>query len=277
MAWSAPSTRATGFLVTSTVWNQDCVSNPIALRAGESAWGVEQTTVLTGSQNDFSLSSISTYLRCNNATALVFTGFTVAGAAPPDGARVIVHNIGSSTVRVADQDAGSTAAYRAIHPSTRGQIIGANGAICYVYDTTTDRWRLEWVLPGSPISVTYAAGDYTGSGTITWTVAEADVLRYAYYQIGKTLWINSYTDATTVSGTGTQLRITLPNSFAIAGRNQARLAYVADNGTARAGLIQADDAATYVFFNPDLVGGNWAAATNATGTSTGGFVPYEVA
>lgn len=31
MAWSTPSTRSTGDLITAAIWNQDVVSNPIAL------------------------------------------------------------------------------------------------------------------------------------------------------------------------------------------------------------------------------------------------------
>jgi hypothetical protein len=34
MAWSTPSTRTTGTLITAAIWNQDAVDNPIALRAG---------------------------------------------------------------------------------------------------------------------------------------------------------------------------------------------------------------------------------------------------
>lgn len=34
MAWSTPTNRSTGYLVTSTTWNQDVVDNPIALRSG---------------------------------------------------------------------------------------------------------------------------------------------------------------------------------------------------------------------------------------------------
>lgn len=33
-AWSTPSTRTTGTLITAAIWNQDVVDNPIALRAG---------------------------------------------------------------------------------------------------------------------------------------------------------------------------------------------------------------------------------------------------
>lgn len=268
MAWVNPTTRATGYLVPASVWNSDVVANPIALRAGESAWGVEQTTTSTGTQNDFSLSSISTYLRCNNATALVLTGFSVAGAAPPDGARVIVHNVGSSTVRVADQDSGSTAGYRAIHPSTRGQIIGANGAIGYVYDTTTNCWRMEWVEPGAPIAVAHSSGDYTANGSMTWTVESGDLTAFKYRQSGKIVWVSVLVETSSVGGTpDQQLLITLPNSFVSTVATGNLPAFVRDNGTNEVGpLSVAASGTTLRFFRSGAA--NWSASANNTSVGT---------
>ena len=34
MAWITPTTRSTGTLITASIWNQDAVDNPIALRTG---------------------------------------------------------------------------------------------------------------------------------------------------------------------------------------------------------------------------------------------------
>jgi hypothetical protein len=34
MAWSTPSSRSTGNLITATIWNQDVVDNPVAMRSG---------------------------------------------------------------------------------------------------------------------------------------------------------------------------------------------------------------------------------------------------
>lgn len=34
MAWSSPSTRSNGDLITAAIWNQDISANPIALNAG---------------------------------------------------------------------------------------------------------------------------------------------------------------------------------------------------------------------------------------------------
>lgn len=34
MAWSSPSTRSAGDLITAIIWNQDVVNNPIAIYGG---------------------------------------------------------------------------------------------------------------------------------------------------------------------------------------------------------------------------------------------------
>jgi hypothetical protein len=126
--------------------------------AGGAGAPTEQTTTATGTQNNFSLSGRFTYLRCNNASAVTFTGFTVGGSAPQAGDRVIIDNVGSSTVKVAYQDSGSTAAHRAITPSTAGQIVGGTGRMECVYDDSTDRWREAVIEPGAPISFTPVLG-----------------------------------------------------------------------------------------------------------------------
>lgn len=102
---------------------------------------VEQTTTSTGTQNDFAITSPTTLLRCNNATALILSGFAINGAAPKEGDRITVFNVGSSTVQVSNQDAGSTAANRVISPQC--QVISAGGKMELVYDSTTVRWRTE--------------------------------------------------------------------------------------------------------------------------------------
>jgi len=55
MAWSTPSNRSTGDLITASIWNQDAVSNPVALRAGAVAIASQATA-------DFIYASSSTQL-----------------------------------------------------------------------------------------------------------------------------------------------------------------------------------------------------------------------
>ena len=176
----------------------------------------EQTTTSTGTQNNFSLTKRDTYLRCNNASALVLTGFSLGGATPAAGDRVIVHNVGSSTVRVASQDTGSTAEYRCIFPSTRGQIIGAGGSMVLTYDATTSRWRVGAVEPGAVISVAYNGADFT-AGAGTWTVDSGDVGTHKYQQRGTTLKIIFQVSTTTQATAATNVHfIALPNGFTVA-------------------------------------------------------------
>lgn len=223
----------------------------------------EQTTTSTGTQNDFSLSAKQTTLRCNNATALTMTGFTISGNAPVAGDTVTIVNIGTSTVKVAHQNASSTAAYRAICPSTNGQIIGAGGIMFCVYDDTTDRWRLACVDPGAWISQAYSSGDFTAAGSMTWTVDSGDDLMYRFQQHGTKILVEFDFESTSVGGTPDQsLRVVLPGGFTAA--NQATILYRAFNaGTEE--LAQANTASgdTKLYFRR-VTAANWSAATNST-------------
>ncbi len=236
----------------------------------DATWGAvsaEQTTTSTGTQNDFDITvGRHAFLRCNNASALVFTGFTVNGAAPQEGDRITIDNIGSSTVRVAHQDAGSTAANRVISESTRGQILGANGRMELVYDTTSDRWRLALLAPGAPISVAFSASDYTGDGVggTTVTVESGDVLAHTYVQYGTILEIvNTVSGFTVATATTSLVRVALPNGFVSkTGLTQTvPMGRANDNVTWRPAMALGLTAGTVwaVFF---IDGTSWAIGTN---------------
>jgi hypothetical protein len=228
---------------------------------------VEQTTTATGTQNDFSLSTRHVFLRCNNASALTFNGFTVGGSTPTTNAVVIIDNIGSSTVKVTHQNAGSTAGNRNITASTNGQIIGANGRIVGVYDVTTGRWRFTCIDPGAWITPTFAAGDFTASGSMTWTVESADVVSYAFQQRGKMLLVIFYILNTTVGGTlSATLKIAIPGGFTATKSVLGVAGIDNDNAGANTPLeIEVAAAATVINLYHNLNSpGTWSAATNAT-------------
>lgn len=186
---------------------------------------LEETTTATGAQHDFDLDASASYLRCTGA-APVFSGFTVAGSAPSAGDFAILECLGT-TLKVTDQDAGSTAVNRIICDSTQGQIVGVSGKILLVYDGTTSRWRASLLEQGSPI--TY---------TPTWTAASVNpaigdgTLTGRYVQRGKTCWVelNLVAGGTTTFGTGTY-SWALPLTAADA--DKVRLAgEILDSGTA---------------------------------------------
>src|SRR3990167_787127 len=62
-----------------------------------------------------------------------------------------------------------------------------------------------WTTP------TFSAGDFTASGSMTWTVDAGDVVTYAYTIINKVMTVLFYIDPTTVGGTpSTSLQIAIP-------------------------------------------------------------------
>jgi hypothetical protein len=233
----------------------------------------EETTTLTGTQNNFDLDARYTLLRCNNATALELTGFTVLAAAPTAGDMVEIVNIGTSTVRVAHEDANSTAANRFTYVSTRGQIIGEGGSMTLVYDGTSSRWRLTRLFPGKGITRAFDAGNFTASGSMTWTVEAADVGIDQYIQLGKFViyWVTINTS--TIGGTlSNRLQIAIPNSFVSTKESwSSEAGFYGGAGAAYSTKLYSVNAAGTVVRvqNPD--GSNLEASTNLTYVYVVGF------
>jgi hypothetical protein len=224
---------------------------------------VEETTAVTGAQNDYDLDSPFTYLRCTGA-APVFTGFTVAGSAPTAGDRVILDCLGT-TLKVSDQT-GSVAANQIICEATQGQIVGANGRLLCVYDGTVDRWRATVLSPGDWIDVTHAAGNFTGNGAMTWTVEAADQLNFKYQQRGKSLTVILQLAATAVGGTpNSTLQVTLPFTVAMTSSTAIGFPAIGQDNSSVLELLQVfltNASAVAGFLRTG--GGNWSASVNAT-------------
>lgn len=229
-----------------------------------SPYATLQTTTATGTQNDFSLSARNTYLRCNNATALLFTGFTIGGVAPQAGDTVVIDNVGTSTVKVANENASSTAGYRIITASLNGQIIGATGRILGIYDATTARWRFVCVSPGEPINFPHSVLTFGLVGG-TWTVDPTDPDIVKLCQNGKsvTYWYGIYN--TDVSGAGTGLDIS-ESGFPPGGfTNPATGVQVAPMQAGDAGVV----AVAFVLFRDDCLRMQKGNASNWTATTVG--------
>lgn len=224
-----------------------------------------QTTTATGTQQNFALNTRFTYLRCANASPLTFGGFVTPGVGNRDGDRLIIDNLSSSTVRVTNEDTGSTAANRNGTPSINGQIIGNKGRILGVYDVTSGRWRMTVLDPGAWIPVTFAAGDFTASGSMTWTVAAGDVVTHAYKQHGKALTVAAFVQTTTVGGTpSTQLKVAIPAGFVATRRIRNGSSWINDNGTGRSGFVDVPSVGATVLdvWRTDLA--NFTASTDNT-------------
>jgi hypothetical protein len=125
-----------------------------------------------------------------------------------------------------------------------------------------------WTTP------TFSAGDFTASGSQTWTVAEGDVLTYAYTIIGKMMTVMFAIESTTVGGTpSTQLIIAIP-----AGKTATKSAYnaiglISDNSVRTTGVISIGAGDTTMLLNR-TDNANWTASTNAT--TVRGQITFEI-
>jgi hypothetical protein len=128
-------------------------------------------------------------------------------------------------------------------------------------------------LTGTWTAVSFSAGDFTGSGSMTWTVEAGDVTAFRYLKIGKTLWVSFYIVTTTIAGTpSTALQIKIPGSYAAA---TAMLVPVllTDNGTRATGYASVvADATVITVSRTDQA--NYGASTNQTNVY--GQIAFEI-
>lgn len=224
----------------------------------------EVTTTATGTQADFAPGLRGhSVLRCNNATDLTITGF--AGGLP--GQTITVASVGAGNVFLGHQVAGSAAANRMINWVTSGNgtpLVAGIGTATYVYDGTTARWRLVAHAMGGTIAVTYAAGNFTASGAMTWTVDAGDQIVLAYTIVGRSMHLSVRLDTTSVGGVAdTALRLTIPNACTLGTRSNFIF-----NGT-NAGVIfvgHSDHSAgdTFLSIFTNIGATPWTLAANTT-------------
>jgi len=141
-----------------------------------------------------------------------------------------------------------------------------NDALQEIYDSIQAAFD-EADQPATVVTPAYDAGDFTGSGTIAWTVQSGDVARYAYTLLAQRLMVlDVQLSGTTVSGTGTELRIAIPAGYTAAAPTMARPASVRDNNTEKPEAIAVvEQDGTYVSVYVDATQAtNWSASTNQT-------------
>lgn len=133
-------------------------------------------------------------------------------------------------------------------------------------------------LGGAWNSVTFATGNFTGSGSMTWTVASGDQVAFRYIVVGKLMTVFFDIRTTTVGGTpNTALQIAIPGGYA-AGNDNISLQpiRVFDNGTAAVGFAQVRNTGAGIQLFRSIDGGtNWSAATDTT--SVQGTITFQVA
>lgn len=139
--------------------------------------------------------------------------------------------------------------------------IGLRSWLSTLVSSVSSGWNVEHLSDGRhafvPTDVPYSAAAFSGDGTLVWTVPSQ--VRYAYTEIGKLMTLAVTVTNTTVSGTGRELRVTVPNGRLA--RHGAGAYALVDNAVFGAGLwISSGNIVS--FYRAD--GGNWAASAAQT-------------
>jgi hypothetical protein len=114
----------------------------------------------------------------------------------------------------------------------------------------------EWTTP------TYAAGDFTASASMTWTVDSGDVTTYEYTLVGKKMTVNWFLQTTTIGGSvDVQLKIKIPGGFTAAKR--VAVPFWFGNSADGTGLAEVAAAGTVInLYRTFIASTNWTLGTN---------------
>lgn len=139
---------------------------------------------------------------------------------------------------------------------------GAEGST-YYHKTTDGVWT----------SVSFSAGNFTASGSMTWTVESADQVTFRYHKVNKVMTVAFALEATAVGGTpSTDLQITIPGSFTAAAQFNDVFWYKVSTPTRAAGFLQINASGTTIRLLIDNDGSvNWTAGA----VSVWGQVQFE--
>lgn len=115
-----------------------------------------------------------------------------------------------------------------------------------------------WTTPA------FAAGNFTGNGSMTWTVAAGDVATFAYAIVGKMMTVAFSIITTTVGGTpDTLLQILIPGGKTSTKAMYSAIGQMLDNNVATTGRINVEAGDTKIYIQrTDLAA--FTASTNLT-------------
>jgi hypothetical protein len=143
-------------------------------------------------------------------------------------------------------------------------LAGRSGSITRPLSDVAEGW----------VSPSYAASNFSGGGSMTWTVDRTDVTTYEYFLTGKAMVVAFNLSFTSVGGTPDQLlRIAIPGGF-IPYRTVQNFMMYNNNGSADGWgrVVAVKGQPTLWLFRPDNA--SWSASANKTNVS--GEITFEV-
>ena len=193
---------------------------------------------------------------------LLFRGASAYSQLAVGATGTIIRSNGTDPVYTTATYPATTTANQILYSSstnTIGGIATAASAVLVTNSSSVPAFvSTAWVTP------TFAGGNFTGNGSMTWTVDSGDVTTNAYIQIGKTITYTFYLVNTSVGGTpNSALQIAIPNSQAAA-KTMGGVCRISDNGGAfTAGFIVVPSGGGVIQIQK-IDGSNWNASTNTT-------------
>jgi hypothetical protein len=120
---------------------------------------------------------------------------------------------------------------------------------------------------------TFAAGNFTANGTMTWTVSADDVITDAYMLVGKTMTYAFSLQTTVVGGVvNTDLQILIPGGFNAAKRMRSASVHVLNNAVNSTGVVEATVSGNKLRILKDTASTNYVAGA----TEVFGVLAFEV-
>lgn len=224
--------------------NGGTIVGNIAVNSGVTIDGVDVGAAL-GTSGDLDVDSLN--LRNTTSTALDVAGGIQAG---------------SGNVGIVD----TTGKIPAISSTYFASLSGANLTGIPAQTALTNTWT----------SVTYSAGNFTGSGGMAWGVDSGDQFTYKYIVIGKMMTVIFYISGTDVTAPlAADLRIAIPGGYTAAGNVRTASLWYNDAPTEGAGLIVIGSGNTYIQLYKANSGANWT-ATAGDNTTVSGEVTFEI-
>ena len=266
MSWTTPRTWTAGELVTGGQLNTHVRDNLNALRTFP-----QLATSVTGAQNDYApgLDGHTTEL-WSGASDASFTG--LAGGVA--GQRYTFKNVGTKIATFTHQSASSAAGNKFKNFVTSAPTpVAPGGAATWEYDGTD--WQVVAHEQGAWLTVPFVSGDFTGSSSMTWTVASGNIAAYRYRLNGKTLTVDYDIGRCTLGGTASgTLLMKIPGGFVAAGLHRVPFAFVNGDNTTGMGLCfaQAGSNLLSLMLNRNLTG-SWTLGANSIMT---GQIAFEV-
>jgi hypothetical protein len=135
--------------------------------------------------------------------------------------------------------------------------------------------RLRTTPMGEWQAVSFAAGNFTGNGTMTWGVDSGDIGANRYTLVGKTMTWNLSVATSDVGGVAnTELRATVPGGFTCAVASYHTAAVAIDAGASTTARVETVGGQAYVRIVL-AAGGNWT-ITAADNTYVYFTITFEV-